>query len=457
MARRVLLVNICYNYPLVTEGIFSAVNKIWPPLCLAYTTSLLVKEGVDVKLLDANALRIKPEATGDLSASYDMIFVSTSDYARWECPHLDLKPAISTCRSIREKNPSSQIFLVGTHGTVRPKEMIEMCGADAVVIGEPEYAIRDIAISGDWRKCDSIAYLEGDRLKINPRKMPVNLDEFPTPDFSQLPMNKYSFDLLGGDFTLIEAARGCPFSCFFCLKEMFGAYRKKSLENVKRDILYSIREFGVKRIFFVDLEFTINRTMVEGLCDWMIADNIRISWSCQTRLDSVDEGLLAKMKKAGCQLIMYGVESGSQRMLDLIGKNIRIEDFKKGMEATKRAGMDAICFFMVGFPTETQEEREATVTLALQLDPEYASFFLCRPYPGTRCHAQIKDSSPGLFPPGVGDEEELLILKKFCDRAFARFYYRPSYIIRRVVKGNFKLLSNQVRLFLHKAGWYNDT
>jgi len=159
------------------------------------------------------------------------------------------------------------------------------------------------------------------------------------------------------------------------------------------------------------------------------------------------------MKKAGCRLVMYGVESASPRVLDLIGKNMTVEKIKSGIAATKNAGIPSACFFMFGFPSETDEEREATVQLALELNPDYASFFLCRPYPGTKCYEDVKDQSPGLFPLGVGDDVELARLKSFCDRAFGRFYYRPSFILKRILSGDITLLFTQLWIFLYKKGW----
>ena len=456
MAPKTLLVNVCYDYPVVTEGIFTGINKIWQPISLAYATAILKTEGMEVKLLDANALRIRPGDTGRLYPGYDFAFVSSTSYDRWECPHLDLKPAVETCKSIREHSPKTVIFLVGAHGTVLPKEMIELTGADAVLIGEPEYAIRDVVLAGDWRTAGGVAYVEGDVLKKNPRVKPFDLDKLPLPEFGDLPMEKYSFDMLGGRFAVLEASRGCPFRCFYCLKVMFGPYRKKSLDNLKREILYVVKTFGTKRINFLDLEFTVNRPLVEGMCEWLVNEGIRLEWSCQTRLDSVDEELLGRMKEAGCRLVMYGVESGSQRIIDIIGKNTTIEDFRSGIAATRRVGIESVCFFMFGFPSETGGEREETVKLALELNPDYASFFLCRPYPGTECYDKVADVSPGLFPLGVGDEKELRELKAFCDRAFGRFYYRPSLIIKRLLRGDWRLIFNQIRVFLHKRGWVGD-
>jgi len=452
MNRKILLINVYYDYPIVTEGIFSGVNKIWQPLSLAFSSALLKAEGIDVKLLDANALRIRPEATGGHALGYDMVFVSTSSYERWECPHLNIQSVIETCKSVRKSNPEALIILEGSHGTVRPLEMLELTGADGAVVGEPELTVRDAATAADWHDVDGVAYLADGKLKVNPIRKMVELDDLPVPDFSQLPMNNYFFEMLGANFAVLETSRGCPYNCFYCLKVMFGRYRAKSLENVKREILYCVRELKVKRINFLDLEFTINRPLVEGLCDWLIEENMNIEWGCQTRLDKVDEQLLRKMKKAGCRIIMYGVESASPRIIDMIGKNITLNDYKTGIEATKRAGITSVCFFMFGFPSETDDERESTVKFALDANPDYASFFVCRPYPGTKCHVQAGEAAHGLFPFGIGSEEELVRLNSFCDESFRRFYYRPHFIVRRLVGGRLGLLVNQIKIFAHKSG-----
>ncbi len=452
MAGRILLVNVCYDFPVVTEGVFTGINKVWPPISLAYSCAILKKMGAEAKVLDANALRIPPNQTGTKSTGFNMVFVSSSSYDRWECPHLNLKPTIDTCKSIRASNPQALIFLVGSHGSVRKKEMLDLTGADAVVVGEPENTVAELASLAEWKTAKGIAYISEGNLTENQSQNPVDLDTLPLPDLSDLPLDKYFFEMLGRRFAVVEASRGCPFNCSYCLKVMFGAYRKKSTGKVKAEIMQLISA-GVKNIFFLDLEFTVNRKLVEELCDWLISEGNPIRWSCQTRLDSVDEKLLTKMRKAGCKLVMYGVESASSRILELIGKNINVEKIRAGMAATKKAGISSACFFMFGFPSETDDEREKTVDLALELNPDYASFFLCRPYPGTRCYEGVKDESPGVFPLGVGSDDELVRLKMFCDRAFGRFYYRPSFILKRVLSGDITLLFNQLWIFLYKRGW----
>jgi len=454
MASNVLLLNICYDYPTVTEGVFSGINKIWQPISLAYSMAMLRDAGIKARLVDANAERLEAKDSGRLAESHDLVFVSTSAYDRWECPHLDLEPAKVTCKAIRETHPKAIIILVGSHATVRAEHMLRMTGADAAIIGEPENAILEASKASDPLTAPGVAYLsDGGKLISNPPPGSVDIEALPLPDYSGLPMERYSFDMLGASFRVIETSRGCPFQCNFCLKKMFGGYRRKSIDKVKGEIRQLMDGHGVKNINFVDLEFTLEPNYVIKLCQWMEKEAPGIMWACQTRLDTVSAELLAHMKRAGCKLIMYGVESADQKMLDAVGKNITIEAIRDGIAATKKAGIDSLCFFMYGFPGDGPDDWERTVDFAIELSPDYASFFLCRPYPGTGCYDASKAIDEGVFPLGVGDHERLLMLKAFTDKAFSRFYFRPSFILRRILKGDFSLIIRQLRLFLHKRGW----
>ena len=457
MPSEVLLLNVPYDYPNVTEGVFSGINKIWQPISLAYAKSMLKKEGVESTLIDANAMRIKPLLTGSYALGKRLVFVSTSSYDRWECPHLDLKPIVECCKSIRCANKGCKIVLLGSHATVRPEHMLKITQADAAIVGEPENAIVRACLAKDIRDSPSMAWTDSKGiLRLNPPAEPVDLDLLDAPDFSGLPMKKYGFDMLGESFAVVEASRGCPFKCNYCLKSMFGDYRQKSLENCKRDILDLVENYGVKNINFVDLEFTINRKHTMHLCRWMVDEGLKIKWSCQTRLDTVDDKLLSVMKESGCSLIMYGVESADQKMLDSIGKAIKLEDIRRGIRQTRNAKIDSLCFFMFGFPKDSRPDWEATLDFAISLNPDYASFFACRPYPGTQCYESSKDISEGVFPPAVGETQRLMELKDFTETAFSRFYFRPTFMIRRIIKADFGLLFRQARLFLHKRGWMGD-
>jgi radical SAM superfamily enzyme YgiQ (UPF0313 family) len=154
------------------------------------------------------------------------------------------------------------------------------------------------------------------------------------------------------------------------------------------------------------------------------------------------------MKRAGCRLIHYGIESGSERIMKMINKRISLEQIEKGMEITKDVGIPTACFFMFSFPTETLEEMEKTIQFAIKLNPTFASFHIAIPYPETVFYKMMKSKPKELFPDAYTDEYPEEELKDVINKAFRKFYFRPSYIFSRLEEGNYGMLLKQFKVFL---------
>jgi anaerobic magnesium-protoporphyrin IX monomethyl ester cyclase len=207
-----------------------------------------------------------------------------------------------------------------------------------------------------------------------------------------------------------------------------------------------VKTVGARSLYFIDLEFTVNKKFVHLICDHMIKEDYNLRWCCQTRADMVDMDLLRKMKKAGCKLIHYGVETGSEKVMDSINKNISLSAIENGISMTKRAGIEAACFFMFGFPGETDDDMEATIRFALKLNPTYASFHIATPYPGTELHRMT--GTDELIPEAYTAEHSLDDLRNTVRDAMRRFYMRPYYILSHFFKGTPALWKKQIKLFL---------
>lgn len=445
---RIALINPCYDYPITKKRELSIYNRIWPPLSLAYCAAILEENGFYVRIIDANAERLDPEKVAERVCNFDKIFITSSSLDRWQCPHVNIDTIVSTIEEIKKQNSKNIIYLMGVHGTVKPKEILDISGADVVIRGEPELTVLRCCEGVDLSRIDGITYKKSNKVVSNPDGNPPNLDSLPLPAFHLLPMEKYTYEVLGDHFTLFEASRSCPFSCTFCLKKMFHSYRKKSVEKLIDEVEYAIENFGVKTAYFIDLEFTINSELVEKLCDFLIDKRYDFRWCCQTRADSVNEKLLQKMKRAGCSLIHYGVETGSERILRQTNKGITLEEIEKGINLTKRVGIDTACFFMFGLPTETKKDMQKTIKFAKKLDPTYASFHIASPYPGTIFYDMIKNETDEDFPIAYTGSYSLSTLKKIVNRAFLEFYLRPSYVLSMLRRGNLISLLKQFRLFL---------
>jgi hypothetical protein len=211
----------------------------------------------------------------------------------------------------------------------------------------------------------------------------------------------------------------------------------------------ALERTAVKAAYFIDLEFTVARELAEAICRHLIKRGSPIPWCCQTRADNVDDEILSLMRRAGCRLIHIGVESGAEKVLAATGKAATKDAIYNGVRAIEAAGIETLAFFMFGLPGETDADREETIRFARELEPTYASFHFATPYPGSRLFDESRlvmgdDLSFPLVPEGA----DLGELKRWVSRAVRRFYLRPSYIARHIIKGHPRHWPRQLRLFL---------
>jgi len=269
-----------------------------------------------------------------------------------------------------------------------------------------------------------------------------------------LPKKKYYYELLGKDFTLLEASRGCPFNCIFCLKKMYGkGYRKKSVDRLVKEIEY-LMGIEIKNVYFIDLEFTVNRKLIIDLCKILIEkrkEGHEFNWCCQTRADTVDKELLKLMKDAGCKLIHFGIESGSPRMIKVMNKGATLQKIERGVKAAMSVGIEAACFFMFGLPTETKNEMEETIKFAKRLNPTYVSFHVAIPYSGTEFSKMCSMWPRGekTFFPLCDPSRDYDELRTVAKGAYIQYYLRPKYLINTIIKNKDpRFLAKQFKLFL---------
>ena len=426
-------------------------NRVWPPLDLANSAALLEQQGHQVKIIDANALQLQPVDVAKSAKGFDKVFISSSSLDRWQCPSLDIQPFLETVAKVRKS--TDEIFILGAHGTLKPKEILESTRAKAVIRGEPELTISEICAEKSLPDIRGLAFKKNGKISFTKDQKPLDLDKLLLPSLHLLPMDTYRYELLGSNFTLFEGSRGCASRCTFCLLKMYGeGLRKKSVDKLIKEIENAISNFGVKTAYFFDLEFTIFRDQILTLCDYLIKRKYDFQWTCQTRFDLVDASLLQKMKQAGCRLIHYGVEAGTDELLKRINKKITRQQIEEGMRMTHSAKIESACFFMLGFPDSTEYEMAETIRFAKRLNPTYASFHLAIPYPGTVLHDQLNNSgqkefSEELFPEACLERNDLEALKKMTRKAFLEFYLRPQYIVPRLLRGEFQSLFRQIKLF----------
>jgi len=449
--RRVVLINPGQSGVVAARG--RIYNRVWPPLDLATTAAWLEQDGVDVSIIDANAEGLSAHEVAARLGAADQVFVTSSSLDRWQCPHLDLRPFLDVVRAVRGRAPD--VFVLGSHGTVRPVELLEMTGATAVVRGEPEQTVRDIVAGRPLHDMCGVTWRGPEGVVSQPDQAPVPMATLLPPALHLLPMDRYHYEVMGAQFTLFEMSRGCASSCSFCLLKTYGTgVRKKPLDVMLREIHIAVTQFGVRRAYFIDLEFTVLRQQVVQLCEALIAAELPLEWCCQTRLDLVDDALLALMKRAGCRLIHAGVEAGSDRVLSSTGKDLSLDEVREGMARIRRAGIETACFFLLGLPGAQRSDADDLVRTAMELAPTYPLFHVAAPYPGTAMYdavaadARYRFSDESLFPEAVEGPLSLPELKALTRRAYLRYYLRPAYVVDRLRKGHLPLLWTQARLLL---------
>jgi len=337
-----------------------------------------------------------------------------------------------------------------------PQETIENNPfIDFLIRGEGEIRIIQlieyIQNQGKLGELDGVVFKkDGKIINLQPKKIIQNLDDLPIPAYDLIPFKKYSLYLqtqFQPTITMLTS-RGCPFNCIYCSKPVFGSsVRARSPESILEEIIFLKKNYNIKEIIFYDDSFTLEKERIIKLCKLIIKNNIKINWKCETRVNLVDQELLNLMKKAGCYMICYGIESGNQKILNVLKKGINLKEIKKAIELTRKAEIETLGYFMLGIPGETEKEIEQTIDLAKKLKLDYAQFSIATAYPGTELY-QIakkqgkitKDFSNSFY--ALTKQKRIIslcdvnaeILKKYLKKAYYSFYFRPSYIIQKIYK-----------------------
>lgn len=426
------------------SNIWKDVASCMPPLGLAYIASFLEKCGINVKILDAHALRINLTSLVNVLKEYDkpnfIGITSTTSVINnaYECAEI-----------AKKLFPDAKLIMGGVHPTVLPEEALEKEYIDFVVRGEGEQTILELVKGKKLKEINGLSYKKRlvDRIKIihnKERKLIKDINSFPFPAHHLLPIKRY-YPALGSYKKLpamtMMVSRGCPGRCTFCHKQFGNTLRYRSAKNIVDEIKILQKNYGIKEINFYDDTFTSLQKEITEFCKILISESIKINWSCFSRVDFIHFELLKLMKKAGCHQIMYGVESSSEIILKNINKKISMAKVKEVVSLTKKVGIDTRLAFMLGNPGETKETIKKTLEYAIKLDPDLAVFNITTPYPGTVMFNWAKNkgylktlnwedydlSKPVMDLPTLSSEE----LEKYYHLAYKKFYYRPSYILKR--------------------------
>jgi anaerobic magnesium-protoporphyrin IX monomethyl ester cyclase len=305
---------------------------------------------------------------------------------------------------------------------------------------KPVLSARKTPGAGQLSAIKGLGWRRGDEVIINwDRPFIQSLDDLPIPYHHLLPYQRYLMPMIKGPYTFIVTSRGCPAGCKYCIKHVSYQYsvRLRSPEKLVEEMRI-LKGLGVKHVnMYADL-FTVNREQVVGLCDLLIKEDLKMTWTCNSRVDYVDEEMLRLMGKSGCILISWGIESANADILMRAHKGYRLEQAPLALKWAHQAGIKNWGYFIIGLPGETVETIKESIALAKKLPLDILLFHVAAPYPGTPFFFEAVEN--GWFHPGVNWEEvdmdqatvldypnlkaeELLYWQK---RAFREWAFRPG-------------------------------
>jgi anaerobic magnesium-protoporphyrin IX monomethyl ester cyclase len=475
-------------------------NMVWPQVSLAQLAALL-HPTYTVKVVDANAQRMSWDAFEQVLRKERPRYYVTQLTA--PTLHNDLYGTFLA------KSVGAVTMAFGTHITPMPRETLKPYPSlDYGLRGEPDLTLRDLidhlegnqfgrpeAINTLFRKHDplykpqetppaqngrldlswmkGLVWRQGDEVVVNPdRPFIADLDDLPLPKYELLPLQRYTMPLIKGPFCFVVTSRGCPAGCTYCIKHVsYGpTMRLRSPAKLLEEI-QTLNRLGVRNIhMYADL-FTVNREQVVGMCRAILDAGVKIRWTCNSRVDFVDQEMLQLMAKAGCWYIAWGIESGNKEILSHARKGVDPERARTSLRLAREAGIKNGGYFIIGLPGETETTIKQTIAFAKSLPLDIALFHIAAPYPGTPFfHEVVKNR---WFRPGVRweevdmDESTVLDypdlpaerLEYWQKRAFREWALRPGPIATYL-----KMLLSDKRTFLsaldvglQHVGWSRKT
>ena len=366
------------------------------PIGLGIIASVLLEQGYEVEVFDINALRLSKEQVISNLKKFtpDLIgiggLITTYKYLKWIIPE------------IKSLFPDAKIVVGGGVVTENPEILLKATVADYAVIAEGEITIVELLdaliTNKDLSVIKGLAYKNDEgNIIVNPkRELIKDLDEAPMPAYQLFPLDIYLENqshsrILGRQPEMnIITSRGCPFNCNYCYHIFSKGVRYRSIESVIDELKFFIKNYNVHSFIFIDETFTINSKRVIEFCEALKREEIKITWSCYARVSLVEKNLLKLMKETGCYRIGFGIESGSQKILDLMNKKETVVQAERAIKMVRKAGMICGTTFMCGYVGETKETMSETVSFCKK-HLISTSFFFTTPYPGTQLYSIVED------------------------------------------------------------------
>ncbi|MDD1763921.1 MAG: B12-binding domain-containing radical SAM protein [Methanobacteriaceae archaeon] len=468
----VLLIN-----PYDENALKNALGFITPPINLMYLASSLEKESYSVKIVDDDLLQKGYKNVSELAEKLNPQVVAVTATTS------TIKSGLKYLELAKNILPNSLTVIGGPHATFLPYETLKGSETlDVVVKGEGEETMLDLASQStesipDLEDVRGIVFRDsnnGNLKSTPPRPLIKDLDSLPFPARHLVPFDSYgaSKEQTGGIIT----SRGCAYSCNYCSSSLIMGkkFRSRSPDNVVDEIEELIDQYQIRDIGFMDDTFMLNKRRANDIANEIKARDLDLSFVASSRVDRVDQKLLQNLKNSGMKTIYYGVESGSQRILDLMKKGITLKQAEDAVKIAKNVDLEVLTSFILGYPGETQEDMNKTIDFSTKLDSDYCQYSILTPFPGTPIYNELNDKN--LIDNDDWDKytvlkpvlkyNEMGLNKNMVERklaiAYLKYYARPKYLLNH--RHMFKvILQTVIRSFILPKliggtgkGWYQN-
>lgn len=422
------------------------IGSQFPRIGTAYIAAYLRQNGYDVKIVDAIALNLNAEGIKKIIKKEKPDFIGLGPFTE------EIYEAYKVCKIAKQVDTGIVTVLGGPHASALPRETLEEFPlVDCVIYGEGEETFLKLANGLALVDIDGIAYRKNDEIIVNKPACPIeNLDEIPYPAWDLYPMDSYRGILTKNfnrkmDIPALElpvlSVRGCPSKCNFCYK-VYDGVRFRDPVKVVDEIEFLVDKYGATDIFFAEGTFLAKSEHGKKICTELIRRRLgkKISWVAETRVNAVDEESLKLMKEAGCEELYYGIESGDEEILKKSKKGITFDQMRTAIKLTRKVGIRACCFSIIGHPNETKETIDKTINLLMELDADIMNIAIMLPFPGTKIR-ELAEKGEGnyrllsndwaIYTKQQGGPLELVNLplrelQRMQSRGYIRYFLRPK-------------------------------
>ncbi|CAB5139649.1 COG1032: Fe-S oxidoreductase [Olavius algarvensis associated proteobacterium Delta 3] len=455
----------------VYQQLGAHIAAIEPPIWAGLLASFIRRKGYVVDILDANAEELDARETAQRVSEIDPLLTAIVVYGQNPSASTMVMPAAGAiCTEIKQLDPAQKLLLLGGHVAALPEKTLEEESADFVCDGEGPYTLLGLiqalrSMGEDFSRIKGLVYRQAGRVVHNePAPLVTDLESFmPGLAWDLLPMDRYRahnwhcFEHLDErePYATLYTSLGCPFGCHFCCiqapfktgeqalgyKTKVNSYRRWHPDSVIDQIDTLVTDYGVKNIKFADELFVLNKKHVMGICDHIIQRGYDLNIWAYARVDSWTEEMLTRMKAAGINWLCLGIESGSSRVRNDVRKGYRSEDLLRAVKAIREAGIYIIANYLFGLPEENLGSMRETLSLAMELNCEFANFYCAMAYPGSNLYRRALAENLPLpenwtgysqhaydtlpLPTNYLSGPEVL---EFRDSAFHTYFSNPGYL-----------------------------